>query len=446
MTAEGFTAHFPTEGRYAEFKEGLSDKQVRRAVVAFSNTDGGVVILGVTDEGVVKGMSLSSKRNAHLHHVLSEIHNPGRYEVFEVTVASKQVVILSVARRVEGFAQLRDGSVLGRFGASNRALIGDELSRLVNRRSLGRFEASGPLANQIRVATSAVLEEVGHEVVVLRLHRHELPRLPSVVLREAITNAVAHRSYEARGSVVRVEIHDDRVVIVSPGGLPEPVTLANIREQSAARNPAVISTLRRYGLAEDAGRGVDVMQDEMADHLLDPPEFVDSGDSVSVTLRTTGMVTPRERAWIAELEQRGPLEAKDRLLLAHAARGQELTNSYVRHVLDIDSVQSRQTLQRLRDAGLLDQRGSRGGSVYVASRGLGAEAGRHLTDEQVEESVLRLAKDGPITNAALRSRLGIDRVKALRVLDRLTDAGRLVRHGQRRWTHYTLPGQPSADL
>lgn len=142
MTAEGFTAHFPTEGRYAEFKEGLSDKQVRRAVVAFSNTDGGVVILGVTDEGVVKGMSLSSKRNAHLHHVLSEIHNPGRYEVFEVTVASKQVVIISVARRVEGFAQLRDGSVLGRFGASNRALIGDELSRLVNRRSLGRFETT----------------------------------------------------------------------------------------------------------------------------------------------------------------------------------------------------------------------------------------------------------------------------------------------------------------
>jgi predicted HTH transcriptional regulator len=46
------------------------------------------------------------------------------------------------------------------------------------------------------------------------------------------------------------------------------VTTQNIREANAARNIVVINLLRRYGLAEDQGRGVDVMQDTSLAGLL----------------------------------------------------------------------------------------------------------------------------------------------------------------------------------
>jgi ATP-dependent DNA helicase RecG len=136
-----------------------------------------------------------------------------------------------------------------------------------------RCEVDGPLHHVLEETVRRVARELGTELVVLGTRRYELSRLPDVVLREAIANALAHRSYEAAGTAVRVELRPSAVVVRSPGGLPEPVTVENIRETTAARNVVVIRVLRALGLAEDVGRGVDVMQDTMAAEMLEPPSF-----------------------------------------------------------------------------------------------------------------------------------------------------------------------------
>ena len=98
----------------------MSTKEMRRAVVAFSNTNGGVVVVGARDDGRVTGFLLTSRSSAKLNNdVLGVVVNPGRYQVHPVTVDDKSIVIISIASREEGFAQLPDGSVLGRFGTSN---------------------------------------------------------------------------------------------------------------------------------------------------------------------------------------------------------------------------------------------------------------------------------------------------------------------------------------
>jgi ATP-dependent DNA helicase RecG len=126
-----------------------------------------------------------------------------------------------------------------------------------------REQIDGPLHHVLEETVRRVARELGTELVVLGTRRYELPRLPEVVLREAIANALAHRSYEAAGTAVRIEMRPSAVVVRSPGGLPEPVTVENIRETNAARNLVVIRVLRALGLAEDVGRGVNVMQDTM---------------------------------------------------------------------------------------------------------------------------------------------------------------------------------------
>ena len=72
--------------------------------------------------------------------------------------------------------------------------------------------------------TRLLTEELGADLVVLGVRRHELPRLPEAVLREAVANAVAHRVYESSSRPVRVELRPDAVTITSPGPLPEPVS------------------------------------------------------------------------------------------------------------------------------------------------------------------------------------------------------------------------------
>ena len=548
LTAQELAEKFDGETTHIEFKKGFSQKPITEAVVAFSNAEGGVILVGVDNRGRIKGAPWNGECEKEVHGWLGNLNDPGRYDIHEVTVEGRRVVVISVSRRIEGFAQTSNGRLLLRRGASNRALVGAELARFVADRSLRRFEAtatevdvaeadpdllaglagawswgnerildrleengflerfgeasrltvagvlylvpephrvlgktfveifryrgegtvddrrvvvSGPLPAQVREVTALVADEVGYELVVVGVTRYELPRLPVVVLREAIANAVAHRSYEANGAAIRVEIRPDRVTVISPGGLPEPVTIDNIREQSSARNLTVINALRRYRLAEDAGRGVDIMQDEMASNLLAPPDFDDDGSYMRVTLPLGGVAAPEERVWINELERRGSLGVRDRLLMVHAARGEALTNARAREILGVDNHQARHALQGLRDRGLLIQRGERGGTEYLVGTGLepptgssvsiadapsglpanqapGASRWTLLSDEEIDALVIGLAREGPVTNSLVRERTGLDRLQALAVLAHLVDAGRLERRGERRGTHYVL--------
>jgi len=523
MSSRGFAEAFPSESDFVERKSGFNRTAVQEAAVAFSNTEGGVILIGVDDSGAVVGRELTPGMQDDIHTAMREARDPGRYSLHELRVDARPVVVLSIARRVEGFSQTSSGRVLVRRGTMKVALFGAELARFINERSLQRFEETeadvtldqadpgavselatsfgwsrdvserlaehglltrngrdrltvagalcllidpaerlgkafieilrfpadgaeydkrteirGPLHHQLQRAVDELVSELGSELVVLGVRRYELPRLPQVVLREAVANALAHRSYEMQGTSIRIEAYPHLVRIVSPGGLPEPVTVENMRETQAARNLRVITVLRRLGLAEDAGRGVDVMVDSMLEEMLDPPVFEDSGHSVTVTLPIRSAVTPSERAWVREVESRGLIEPTDRILLVHAARGERLTNARARELVGVDAGDARQALQRLRDAEFLVQHGSRGGASYTLRETLAPPAGLRLTRQALKELVLQLSSDDdpPLTNARVRERTGLDRAEALRLLDELVSEGSLERVGERRGTRY----------
>jgi ATP-dependent DNA helicase RecG len=290
----------------------------------------------------------------------------------------------------------------------------------------------------VRRTTQVIQDELGFDLVVVGTQRYDLPRVPAQALREAIANAVGHREYEDPRRAVRVELRPGRVVITSPGPLPEPVTVRNIRDQNAPRNIAVIDTLRRFGLAEDAGRGVDVIEDAMEAYLLARPEFVDDGASVTVTLSTTSAVTPEERAWLLGLDQDASFTADERRLLLLAAREGTVTNGRARGTLGIDSVQARRVLAGLRNRGILVQHGARGGAQYQLASGLTPPGARIFTPADLRSTILDLARTGAVTNEQVRAATGLDRAAITRALQSLVDEGDLARRGERRGTTYTL--------
>ena len=299
-----------------------------------------------------------------------------------------------------------------------------------------RVEFGGPLPQQVRDATQFIVAELGSDLIVTGLYRHDLPKLPEVVVREAVANAVAHRSYENSRTSILVEMRPSSVSVTSPGPLPEPVTVETLRQAQAARNQDVINVLRRFRLAEDAGRGIDVMEDTMAEALLEPPRFIADDTSVRVELSLRGPITTRERAWISDLERQGNLVATDRLLLVHAARGEQLTNKTARTILSTGESEARRALQRLRDAGLLIQRGTRGGAVYSLVEQVAPPAAYRMSPEQVADLVVEAAVDGPLTNELVRSLTGLSREQTLTLLRRLVADERLRTTGERRGTRY----------
>lgn len=70
-----------------------------------------------------------------------------------------------------------------------------------------------------------------------------------------------------------VEIYDDRVSVVSPGGVPKGITKENFGKRSIARNPIIADLLRRTHYIEKAGTGIGRMRELMEDAGLKEPLF-----------------------------------------------------------------------------------------------------------------------------------------------------------------------------
>lgn len=89
------------------------------------------------------------------------------------------------------------------------------------------------------------------------LFRIPIPEFDWATYREGLVNAFCHRDYTMLGSV-RVLIDDEGMSISNPGGFIDGVNLKNLLTvEPHGRNPALADAMKRIGLAEKNGRGID---------------------------------------------------------------------------------------------------------------------------------------------------------------------------------------------
>jgi len=87
--------------------------------------------------------------------------------------------------------------------------------------------------------------------------RRRKKALPRDAIRESIVNAVTHRDYSIVGTDVEVSLYEDRLEVISPGRLPNGITVDKMKEGGrAARNELLKEILRDYGYVEHQGMGV----------------------------------------------------------------------------------------------------------------------------------------------------------------------------------------------
>jgi ATP-dependent DNA helicase RecG len=87
--------------------------------------------------------------------------------------------------------------------------------------------------------------------------REERWDYPQEAVREAIVNAIAHRDYTIGGIDIEVSLYADRLEVISPGNLPNTVTVEKMRlGYRATRNELIKEALRDYRYIEASGLGV----------------------------------------------------------------------------------------------------------------------------------------------------------------------------------------------
>lgn len=148
-----------------------------------------------------------------------------------------------------------------------------------------------------------------------RIEEHAYPR---IVLRELTVNAVCHRDWTKDGSRIRIQMFPRAIEWISPGSLPEGVTVANILDVQHQRNPVLADLLFQAGFIEGFGLGLDTVYAALREGQVEPPRLENAAHAFTIRVNarrlrfgdtTAVLETPegRQETIIAMLRQRGPL-------------------------------------------------------------------------------------------------------------------------------------------
>jgi len=235
-----------------------------------------------------------------------------------------------------------------------------------------RAECTGPLTRILADCLAFISKHTRQFSVVRGVRREILPEYPTLVLREAILNALAHRDYGLPGATVDVTIWDDRIEVRSPGPLPGHITVENMREEHYSRNRRIMRVLKAARFVEEYGEGVDRMYLEMEARLMEPPTFSAAESSVTVTLRNRFLVDVEDQVWLSLLGHHA-MTVEERRALVLARREGSVTPRRLRQVLGESDVS--RVLSGAVAKGILTRVGERGGSRYKLSDEIVLRAG-----------------------------------------------------------------------
>jgi len=186
------------------------------------------------------------------------------------------------------------------------------------------------------------------------LKREEEPRIPPRVIREALVNAVMHRSYQIHGPVEVIR-YANRLEIRNPGHSLKPIERLG-EPGSQTRNPTIASVLHETKYAENKGSGIRVMQQLMDHANLSPPSF-DSDrehDQFTATFLMHHFLDKQDIAWLSHFKEANLSDDEARILI-HARENGWVNNAICRYYTKLDTLEASGILRRLRDLGLLQQ-------------------------------------------------------------------------------------------
>ena len=181
--------------------------------------------------------------------------------------------------------------------------------------------------------------------------------IPYKVVREAIVNALAHRSYTSK-SGVQVMLFADRLEVWNSGGLPEDLTIAQLREphRSVPRNPLLCEPLYLARYIERAGTGTLDMIRLCTEAGLPEPQFRSEGQQFVATVW---------RDWLTDevLAELGLSERQMRAVQVVKVEGR-ITNKMFREALGVTDRTALRDLKELVKLGVLERVGETGQQTY----------------------------------------------------------------------------------
>ena len=307
------------ENAALEFKEARPKDSLKfvKTVVAFANGRGGRLLFGVENEtGRIVGIP-REKVAAEMDAIVDAVSNTCSPRI---SIDVKPAVV--------------DGKSLIAVDVKS----GDEVHQFVLR--------------NIRVGT----ELVGTA-------RRDVYELPIDAIREAICNAVFHRDYLSP-SCVYVAIYDDRLEVVSPGGLVREMTIEDARNGfSKIRNHAVGAALEYMGEVEGWGGGVSryfVACEKMG---LPPPVVAEESATLKVTFYRMRQTLTTGKA-VAKSKEKSKEKTEEKVFRLISANPR-ITTAELAAECGLNDNTIYKAVRKLRESGRIQRKGGDNGGEWI---------------------------------------------------------------------------------
>lgn len=285
------------------------------------------------------------------------------------------------------------------------------------------------------------------EEMEMGLFRISIPDIDFRAFRESLVNAYCHRDYSMLGRV-RVQLNDEGLTISNPGGFIEGINIHNLLDaEPHGRNPVLADALKRIGLAERTGRGIDRI---FEGSLLYGRLLPDYGSS---TKEMVSLFIPKslpDKAFVKMLadEQKKigrslPIRALlvlNSIKYLHRASVHEIAED-----ISSDEVKIKNILETLTESGLVEAAGTGKGRYYIlsskvyrnADNTVGYVRQTGIDKIKYSELVLKLAQEqGQVSRGDVIKLLNITGPQAYRILNDLADAKKIKLTASGRYAKY----------
>lgn len=225
--------------------------------------------------------------------------------------------------------------------------------------------------------------------------------LPAKALREAIINAIMHRSYREH-SPIQIIRYDNRLEITNPGfSLKSEDTLGEPGSQT--RNPLVAAVFHDTNLAETKGSGIRAMRRLLKQAHLAPPTFESSRERNQFTSRLLlhHFLSSEDLVWLTRFDEFDLNDAQKQALIFLREVG-ALDNTSYRQFADVDVYRANVDIRKLRELGLIEQKGKGRGTYYLPSPVITTEAEPQILEanRQTSEGTPQTSEGSPQTSEA----------------------------------------------
>lgn len=149
-----------------------------------------------------------------------------------------------------------------------RIVVYDGVNKLVTRvdRSMQRGYAAGFSGLVEYVHDLAPANRLIEESV-----RRDAKMFPRQAIRELVANAIVHQDFSVPGTCVMVELYADRLEVSNPG--KSAISVDRFIDEYRSRNERLADLLRRMGICEEKGSGIDKVVHAAESHQLPAPDF-----------------------------------------------------------------------------------------------------------------------------------------------------------------------------